>query len=537
MKSSPCCLSLTMIPFVAAAVLGIPATLIAQTSGTYSNLASGSWPVTTNWTGGTVAAGVDAVADLSTLNITATRTVTLDGARTVGTVRFGDATNVSNDQVLNTGTAGPLTLDVSADKAILENQNRTTTIGAVLAGSDGISITNGTGAGGTVILGAANTFTGGLDITGTIVQLNNNASANTGANANAIRLLPGTPVSRLVINGGITNNSSISVPENLTGATGEGVLRQTGTGLGTLSGPISIMGTASAGGHLVGGGSAVNALVLNGQITAGVNLVHREGFVRYGGTGSSYGLLLVTNTALVGATDGICPTATVNLGPSANGALDLNGFDQTLAGLNLGYNINPSAFIGTVNLGARTLTMAGDIVTGGSAPAPHVINATTGALNAGATGRSLVVADSALAEELIVNNAAFTGTGGFFKTGDGTVSLLGTTATAPFSLDAGGLSIGRRGEAGSFSMASLALGNGTRLLVDAGAGGDLANAGSLTLNGVADLVINQLGGILAPGLYPFLNYTGTSPGLAGFNLLPVGHSTSSLVDTGSAIAL
>ena len=44
--------------------------------------ASGSWGTAANWSGSAIASGTDAVADFSTLNITATSTVTLDGART-----------------------------------------------------------------------------------------------------------------------------------------------------------------------------------------------------------------------------------------------------------------------------------------------------------------------------------------------------------------------------------------------------------------------------------------------------------------------
>ena len=543
MKMSPLSLKLSMVPYVAAAALGIPASLTAQTNGTWINAAGGSWPTTTNWAGtpGVVAAGADAVADFSTVNITATRTITLDGARTAGTLKFGDATTVSNDQALNTGTAGSLTLDVLTGKAIIENQNRITTIGAVLAGNDGISITNGPGVGGTVVLGAANTFTGGLDITGTIVQFSNNASANTGGNVNTITLLAPTPAAtptRLLINGGVTNSSPINIPSPITGVAGTGLIQQTGTGLATLTGPITIGGGTSAGGLLVGGNAASNALVLNGVIDSTVNLTHRDGFIRYGGVGSNYAFLLVTNTALVGATNGISTVATVNLGTSANATLDLNGFDQTLTGVNFGYNTGTTTFTGTLNLGARTLFLNGDILTSGQSTAPHVINATTtGALNVGGTGRNIIVADTILAEDLIINGAALNGQGGFFKAGEGTVSLNSTTGTAPFFHGAGGLSIGRLGLPGTFSQASLTLDNGTRLFADVGPGGDLASAGTLTLNGVTNLVINQLGGALAAGTYPFLNYTGASPGLAGFNLLPVGHSTASLIDTGSAIAL
>jgi autotransporter-associated beta strand protein len=453
MKTPNRSLKLSMVPYFAALVLGIPATLQAQTNGTWSNLAGSSWGTATNWTGSAIAAGADAVADFSTLNITAARTITLDGARTVGLLRFGDATTVNVDQTINTGTAGPLTLDSTTGTGIIEVLNRTVTIGAVLAGTDGITVNNGVSTGGTLILGAANTFTGGLTVQGAIVQFNNNASAGAGSN-NPINILGSgsTAVSRVLANGGVTNASPITI-ESTTNVAGFGVLQQTGTGLGTFSGPITVNGAPSAGGHFVGGTAAGNALVLSGPITSGVTLVQRDGFVRYGGGGTGYTLLLVTNTAQVGATNGIATTATLNLGPSNPGTLDLNGFDQTLAAVNMGYNINPTAFPGTINLGARTLTMEGDITTGeqGGTALAHAINAAAGGtLNAGATSRNLVVNDNPAPDDLVVTNAALAGSGGFIKTGAGTLSLNNTTATGPLFIDQGTLAIGRTGLPGSF---------------------------------------------------------------------------------------
>lgn len=540
MKTPNRSLKLSMVPYFAALVLGIPATLQAQTNGTWSNLAGSSWGTATNWTGSAIAAGADAVADFSTLNITAARTITLDGARTVGLLRFGDATTVNVDQTINTGTAGPLTLDSTTGTGIIEVLNRTVTIGAVLAGTDGITVNNGVSTGGTLILGAANTFTGGLTVQGAIVQFNNNASAGAGSN-NPINILGSgsTAVSRVLANGGVTNASPITI-ESTTNVAGFGVLQQTGTGLGTFSGPITVNGAPSAGGHFVGGTAAGNALVLSGPITSGVTLVQRDGFVRYGGGGTGYTLLLVTNTAQVGATNGIATTATLNLGPSNPGTLDLNGFDQTLAAVNMGYNINPTAFPGTINLGARTLTMEGDITTGeqGGTALAHAINAAAGGtLNAGATSRNLVVNDNPAPDDLVVTNAALAGSGGFIKTGAGTLSLNNTTATGPLFIDQGTLAIGRTGLPGSFSVAALTFADGTTLKVDAGLAGDVATAGPVTNTGTTIVSVNQIGGILANGDYPILNYTGTSPGLSGFALNTVGHSTSSLVDTGTSIAL
>ncbi|MES2706349.1 MAG: autotransporter-associated beta strand repeat-containing protein [Verrucomicrobiota bacterium] len=541
MKFHPLPLKLSMLPLAALVALSAPEKAAAQTNGSWLPVAGGSWPVTTNWTGGTVATGAGATADFSAIDINATRTVTVDGARTVGVLRFGDTGTVSNDQVLNTGTAGSiLTLDVASGMAGIQVLNRTATIGAVLAGNDGIRVSNDSGVDSTLILGAANTFTGGLAIEGVIVQFNNNSSANTAANANAITLEPSASTSRLVISGGVSNASSIAVTGALKGVAGFGALHYAGTGLATLSGSIQLDGSPSAGGHFVGGNAATNALVLNGPVSASdpsLVVSHRAGFIRYGGGGTGYNSLLVTDTALVGAADGISTTAKVQLGGSGNATLDLNGFDQRLASLTLG---NTSTFTGTVNLGARTLTLDGDLTTFGQAAGAvaHQINAAAGGkLNSGASVTHLVVDDNPAPDDLVINNAALEGAGGFVKQGTGTLALNGSAGTGSLTVESGNLAIGRTGLPGTFSIGSLNFQNGATLLADVGTAGDAGGGGRITTSGATTVIANQIGGMLAAGTYPILNYTGTSPGLGGFSLRPVGHSTSSLIDTGSAIAL
>lgn len=537
MKTPTRSLKLSMMPYVAAVAFGIPASLQAQTNGTWSNLLGGSWPITTNWTTGAVATGVDAVADFSTLNIVTTpRTITLDGARTMGTLRFGETgtgTALNADQVLNTGTGGPLTLDVASGKAIIENLNRITTIGAVIAGNDGLLINNGTGGvGGTVILGGANTFSGGLDISGANVQLNNNAASN----GNPITFITATPPTRLLVNGGVTTNSTVDIPTNVVSAVGFGLLQQTGTGLGTLSGPITINGGPSAGGHFVGGNAATNALVLNGLITSSVALSQRDGFVRYGGGGTGYTGLTVTNTAQVGATNGISTIASLTLGGSASATLDLNGFDQTLVNLTLGNEGN--AFTGTIALGARQLTLDGTIsTTGQSAGAvTHQITAVAGGGLRIGFGSTFQVNDNPAADDLLITDAALRGSGNFSKFGAGTLALSGNLAGgAGLSIDEGTLSIGRSNVVGTFTVGALNFATGTTLRADVGTGSDLGTVAALTSAGGVTVQVNQLGGILPNGDYPILNYAGASPGEGAFTLAPVGHSTSTLVDTGSQL--
>jgi hypothetical protein len=70
-------------------------------SGTWTNLASGSWSAAANWNNAIIASGADSTADFSTLDITGDVTVTLDGTRTIGNLSFGD-TSASHNWILNT---------------------------------------------------------------------------------------------------------------------------------------------------------------------------------------------------------------------------------------------------------------------------------------------------------------------------------------------------------------------------------------------------------------------------------------------------
>lgn len=128
------------------------------TSAVWTNLTGGGWDTTNNWNSGWVASGTGRVADFSQLNILADRTVTVDGARTIGELRFGDTVGTQKWILSGTGT---LTLDGGAPNAptIMVKQN-TATISAPLAGSGGL-FKNGSG---TLSLGGNNVLGGGLTV-------------------------------------------------------------------------------------------------------------------------------------------------------------------------------------------------------------------------------------------------------------------------------------------------------------------------------------------------------------------------------------
>jgi len=102
--------------------------------------ASANWSVAGDWTGG-IPNAADAIADFSTLNITATRTVTIDTtSRTVGSMIFADTTPTSSGWIIAGSGGGQLTLDVTAGSPTVTVNNLgtgTASITATVNGNDG----------------------------------------------------------------------------------------------------------------------------------------------------------------------------------------------------------------------------------------------------------------------------------------------------------------------------------------------------------------------------------------------------------------
>ncbi|MCW1923157.1 discoidin domain-containing protein [Luteolibacter arcticus] len=141
---------------------------------TWTNAAGGSWTNTGNWSGGLIASGANITANFATLNLTSNATVTLDGTRTIGHLTFGDTTP-SHHWTLHTGSSGPLTLDVTSGSPLVTVNNQTATIGAVLAGNDGLTKAGA----GTLVLTGTNTYTTATTISGGTLQIGNGVANGT----------------------------------------------------------------------------------------------------------------------------------------------------------------------------------------------------------------------------------------------------------------------------------------------------------------------------------------------------------------------
>ena len=72
---------------------------------------------------------MDAIADFSTLDIAANRTVNLGASRSIGTLIFGDATTPTNNWALANGAGGPWTLTLATSSGAPVILNGTLSVG------------------------------------------------------------------------------------------------------------------------------------------------------------------------------------------------------------------------------------------------------------------------------------------------------------------------------------------------------------------------------------------------------------------------
>lgn len=322
--------------------------------GTWTNSAGGSWANSANWSGGAIASGSGATADFSTLDLTANAIVTLDGAQTIGTLDFADTASSYYNWILNTGSGGPLTLagsgtpiiNVSSDQAV---------INAVLAGTQGFLKTGN----GTLLLTAANTFTGNVEVgqTGDSHLAFSTPAAFNGQNI-YLGSVSGDPQIRFIASGGdltLTNQITVNTVRAIIGNdTVNGLTAGNQTWAGnvildygsfndlylqknlTISGPIS---EATPGLKVTMNGPSTATLTLSGTNSYTGGTVVPVGYLQLacpggvavpaGGVTLSGGRILLLGDEQIADSD----VLTWASGANNNSRFQLNGHTETIAGL------------------------------------------------------------------------------------------------------------------------------------------------------------------------------------------------------------
>ncbi|MEO8616995.1 MAG: autotransporter-associated beta strand repeat-containing protein [Luteolibacter sp.] len=206
-------------------------------SGSWSNVAGGSWALATNWAGSFIASGSEANAGFSALNLTNDTTVTLDGTKTVGSMVFKDIIP-SHNWFLNTGSGGPLTLDTSSGIPTISVFNQTATLNVAIAGTKGLFKDES----GMLILAGSNTYTGGTVVAGGTLQI-----TGAGALQGAVTINNG---STLWLNaGGASYGNALSGSGTVQVSAGTGGAQLNGN-LGGFTGTLNIT-SASVGGKVL----------------------------------------------------------------------------------------------------------------------------------------------------------------------------------------------------------------------------------------------------------------------------------------------
>lgn len=470
------------------AVISGTYTLIPGTTAVWTNAAGGGWPTGANWQGNAVASGMSTTADFSTLDLAADATITLDGARTIGHLVFGDITPDFN-WLLTPGTGGALTLATPSGSPTVTVAQQAVVVSAPLAGTQGLTV----GGAGRLVLTGANTYSGGTTV-------NAGGTLQVGAGGGTGALGSGTAVINGLLDFNLGTAATVSLPADAA---------------------ISGSGSLSA---------LANTVRLNGNITLGGTITLMEN-----GSANSYyeGLELASSSILTAS----AVTLYGNLGKqAANGndlTLDTSAVNgpirmQISTGLgNVWYTINSV----TANAGTGTITIPG-VGPGGenaSGPASWLAPTTlrgavqvTGNVPAGAP-----VTIEATGPSLVSGN--FSGAMTLIKSGAATLTLGGSnTYTGATTVNGGTLLVtGSTAAASSVTVNSPAILGGTGTIggaVEIKAGASLAPGplvGTLTLNNSLKLnatstvvmEINKDGGVIThdhiTGLTGTLTYAGT----------------------------
>lgn len=335
---------------------------------------------------------------------------------------------------------------------------------------------NGTG---TLRLTGNNTFSGGTFISKKTVQafsanslgageveISNGFSSNGATLATRVEVGAGLEISNdFHLNHGGRTNTTVATQTwgAITAFPGD----TTTASIVTLTGDVRIAKTPANGGHFAVQGLATNVLRVMGAIDSTVPVIISNGLVEIGGGGTGYTELLQwRDTLKLAANDGIATTAVVAQGALAAAAFDLNGYNQSLAGLTRPTAMNAVSVTNSSATTASTLTLAP--LTDFTYPGTFVTGSSALHLSIGGFAATI----------LSGNSTSFSGT--TTVTNGGILDLTGTLGNASSSLVTESNST-LRGK-GTFG-GNVSLGGGTTIVIDPAVAGNLTVLGNITVTG------------------------------------------------------
>ncbi len=543
--------------FAAALLVALAAGPALGQSASWNVDADGDWTTGSNWAGGSNAAGNGNTGTFAN-DITATRTVTLDANRALGTVVFGDAdTSSAASWIIVQGGTSTLTINnlTGNDGRITVNAlgtGATATISAPL-GANVVNtpaiIKDGVG---TLVLSAVNPFTANLEITaGTLevstdrnlggtgtaaadrITISNGAVLATTAafTMNANRgITIGTGGGVLDINGGNLISSAPFAGSGqtltVTGASGLSFSNATGTptsvnwdfagnsGVRYFFAGSDALGTGSV---QIGNGVRLvsqNVAPTGGQVSNAVTLADGAGLTARNSAGAveyTSVSLPAAGTIVLNRDDLLTAALTIASGKSLTGELTV---DTSQQGSNAVGDVTLSGvFSGTGGITKAGTGASGTLILGGVNTYGGDTTISTGTLALGASGSindsaSIIVASGATFDVSAVSGYSLGASQVLSGSGSvlGNVTALGTIApgTSP-----GTLTFENNLALGSSSILDYEL-SGSDTTVGAGVNDLSSVAGDLTLDGTLNVTaLNSFGTATVGNSWRLLNYSGT----------------------------
>lgn len=433
---------------------------MAQTNGTWSATVSGTWGDVNNWTGGTIA-DLGGSADFNSVDLPGATVVTIDSARSVGSMTFGDT---------GTGTAGTWSVAMGGFLTISGGRTVTTNVNTGFTGNfathAATDLLTKQGSAELNLSGTGNAWPGPMLISAGSVRFKGNASSQT------------------TVAGALTGTGTVAVVQS-----GSSVFQQFNditNFTGTISVPAANIRFGNTAGIPAGTAAGQNATF---NLGAAGNMFYRNG---------TNGTLTIKLGALTGTAGSF-----VSGGGSAGTGVILFEVGEKAIDCDFGGGFRDgSTKSALTKVGSKTLTLSGT-------------NTHTGATTVSAGTLHLSGTHSGTGAVSVANGATYKVTGTKSSNGATTVSnggtLTGTGSLSGTTTVANGATLAPGdGGVGNISFASLSLATGSTVAVEFGTGNDTATVqtgGTLTLASGVNIDVN---GFNTSGTYTLFNVTGAT---------------------------